>query len=76
MLGVPRATMAPSWTVNVSAGPPTFQSVKSLPLKRLVKPGSGVVCTDNASSSTAKARVRIMRGSVAPEIVPVFMPTV
>src|SRR5436189_5564401 len=32
--------MAPSWTVNDSAGPAIFQPVKSLPLKRLVNPGS------------------------------------
>jgi hypothetical protein len=29
MLAAPCATIAPSWIVNVSAGPPIFQSVKS-----------------------------------------------
>src|SRR5919201_196544 len=32
--------MAPSWIVKVSAGPLIFQPVKSLPLNRLVNPGS------------------------------------
>src|ERR671937_169577 len=35
--------MAPSWIVKVSAGPLIFQPVKSLPLNRLVNPGSTAV---------------------------------
>src|SRR5437667_3645988 len=61
--------MAPSWIVNDSAGPEIFQPVKSLLLKRLVKPGSttgAVFCKPTASiSGRNNVQVR-MRGSLPP----------
>src|SRR5438105_8102641 len=60
--------MAPSWMVNDSAGPEIFQSVKSLPLKRLVNPGSttGALCKAAARiRETSSVEVR-MRGSLPP----------
>src|SRR5216117_4132716 len=57
--------MAPSWIVKEAAGPEIFQPVKSLPLKRLVKPGSTVCAATNQPATSISDRSRVMRGMAA-----------
>src|SRR5712671_6121271 len=56
--------MAPSWIVKDSAGPEIFQPVKSLPLKREVKPGStGAACCKPAASIRGSRSVKVRMGA-------------
>src|SRR5437588_10191500 len=61
--------MAPSWIVNDSAGPEIFQPVKSLPLNRVVNPGStlGAALCKPAATIRERRSVQVrMRGSLPP----------